>query len=70
MACTCSDQELHRARLERRQRGIPGWREGGNWANVRRRLAEFPPWTGEVLTIDAVQPLAGNLASALEYVMG
>jgi hypothetical protein len=63
----CSDRELHRARLEGRARGIPGWHEGGNWANVERRLAEFPPWTGEVLTVDAVRPLGQNLATVLEY---
>jgi predicted kinase len=68
VVCACSDQEQHRARLERRKRGIPGWHEAGNWANVQRRMAEFPPWTGEVLTIDAVQPLAKNLATVLEYV--
>jgi predicted kinase len=70
IVCTCSDRELHRARLERRKRGIPGWHEGGNWANVERRLAEFPPWTGEVLTIDAVQPLAQNLATVLGHLTG
>ena len=68
IVCTCSDRKLHRIRLEHRERGIPGWHEGGNWANVERRLAEFPPWTGEVLTIDAVQPLAQNLATVLQYV--
>jgi hypothetical protein len=68
VVCACSDRQLHRARLEGRQRGIPGWHEGGNWANVDRRLAEFPPWTGEVLTIDAVQPPAQNLATVLKYV--
>jgi predicted kinase len=68
IVCTCSDRELHRARLEGRARGIPGWHEGGNWANVELRLAEFPPWTGEVLTIDAVQPLEQNLATVLQYV--
>jgi predicted kinase len=68
VVCTCSDRELHRTRLEHRERGIPGWHEGGNWANIERRLAEFPPWTGEVLTIDAVQPLAQNLATVLEYI--
>jgi hypothetical protein len=67
VVCTCSDRELHRARLDRRERGIPGWHEGGNWANAERRLAEFPPWTGEVLTIDAAQPLAQNLATVLEH---
>jgi predicted kinase len=68
IVCACSDRELHRARLERRTRGIPGWHEGGNWANAERRLAEFPPWTGEMLAIDAVQPLAQNLAAVLRYV--
>jgi predicted kinase len=68
VVCACSERKLHRTRLERRQRGIPGWHKGGAWANVERRLAEFPPWTGEVLAIDAVQPLAQNLATVLEYV--
>jgi len=68
VVCACSDRKLHRARLERRQRGIPGWHEGGNWTNVERRLAEFPPWTGEVLVTDAVRPLAQNLATVLEHV--
>ena len=70
VVCTCSDQELHRARLEHRERGIPGWHEGGNWANVQRRLAEFPPWTGHVLTIDAIHPLARNLATVVDHVTG
>jgi predicted kinase len=68
IVCTCSDPHVHRSRLEGRQRGIPGWHQGGNWANVQRRRAEFPPWTTEVLTIDAVRPLAENLAAVLEYV--
>jgi predicted kinase len=67
VVATCSDPEVHRARLERRERGIPGWHEGGNWANVQQRLARFPPWAGPALTIDAVQPAAGNLARVLEY---
>jgi predicted kinase len=68
IVCECSDRQLHRARLEGRKRGIAGWHEGGNWANVERRRAEFPPWTGEVLAIDAVQPSAQNLATVLKYV--
>ena len=47
-----------------------GWHEGGNWANVERRRAQFPPWAGAVLAIDAVQPLEENLATVLEYVAG
>lgn len=67
VVCVCSDRELHRARLEGRQRGIPGWHDAGHWANVERRRAEFPPWSGEVLTIDAVHPLPVNVATVLEY---
>jgi len=47
-------------------RAPPG--RGSAWADVEQRLAQFPPWTGEVLAIDAVQPLAQNLATVLEYV--
>ena len=36
----------------------------------RRRRAEFPPWAGEVLTVDAVRPLSRNLAAVLAYVTG
>lgn len=67
--CVCSDPRLHQARLEERQRSIPGWHDAGHWPNVQRRLAEFRPWTDEdrVLTVDGVRPAAGNLAAALEY---
>jgi predicted kinase len=65
--CTCPDAGIHRARLEGRKRGIPGWHDPGNWANVQRRLAEFPPWTGPVLTVDTSQPHADNVAAVLEY---
>ncbi|WP_344855074.1 AAA family ATPase [Amycolatopsis ultiminotia] len=70
VVCTCSDRRLHRERLEGRVRAIPGWHERGNWADVERRLAQFPPWTGEVLTVDAVRPMAENLAAVLDYVTG
>lgn len=66
--CTCSDRRVHRERLEVRVRGIPGWHERGNWANVERRLAQFPPWAREVLSVDAVHPLATNLTAILDYV--
>jgi len=65
--CVCSDPALHRARLEGRDRGIPGWHDAGDWANVCRRLAAFPPWDGDVLTVDAARPLAENLATTLDY---
>lgn len=57
VVCVCSDPALHRERAERRQRGIPGWADAGDWSNVRSRLASFPPWSGSV-EIDTVLPLA------------
>jgi predicted kinase len=67
IVCVCSDPGMHRARLEGRKRGIPGWHDAGDWGNAERRLAEFPPWTGEVLTIDTAQPRESNLAAVLGY---
>lgn len=40
--CVCSDEGLHRRRLEGRVRGIPGWHEVG-WDHVERMRGEFPP---------------------------
>lgn len=70
VVCTCSDPRVHQSRLEKRERGIPGWHQGGNWDNVRRRLAAYPPWSGEALTTDSVRPLEENLAAVLCYVAG
>lgn len=65
--CVCSDREVHRARLEGRTRGIPGWHDAGNWANVEKRLAEFPPWDGDVLTVDTIQPHDASVAAVVRY---
>jgi predicted kinase len=70
VVCMCSDRKVHRARLEGRRRGIPGWHEGGDWANVEQRLAVFPPWQGDVLTVDTTQPTEVSLAAVLGYLRG
>jgi hypothetical protein len=67
VVCVCSDPRVHRARVESRERGIPGWHDAGDWADVTRRLAAFPPWPGEVLTVDAVRPPGSNVAAVLDY---
>jgi hypothetical protein len=69
--CVCSDRDVHRTRLEGRTRDIPGWHQGGNWANVERRLAAFPPWQDDhILTVDTVQSLEACLAAVLGYLGG
>jgi hypothetical protein len=37
---------------------------------VERRLAGFPPWTAEVLTVDAVRPMTETMAAVLGYLAG
>lgn len=59
--CVCSDQTVHRRRVEGRQRGIPGWHEIG-WDHVERMRAEFRPVADKQLVLDAVDPLDHNLS--------
>ena len=62
----CSDEALHRARLEGRIRGIPGWHEL-NWADIERSRTAYQAWEGERLVVDAVQPLDENLDLVRRY---
>jgi predicted kinase len=64
VVCVCSDAVLHRSRVEERSRGIPGWHDAGEWADVTRRLASFPPWPG-ALTVDSARPLEANVSAVL-----
>jgi predicted kinase len=65
--CICSDAAAHRERVEGRTRDVAGWHNAGDWANVQRRLAAFPPWDGQVLTVDSTQAGDRNLAAVLDY---
>lgn len=65
----CSDPELHRRRLEGRERGIAGFAEP-TWDDVQLRRAEYEPWTDRRLTLDSVADQPGNLKQALEFVAG
>lgn len=64
--CVCSNTAQHQARLTVRQRGIPGWSEL-TWADVERVAAYYAPWQEPRLILDALNPLAHNLALALRY---
>ena len=48
-------------------RGIPGWHEIG-WDHVERMRAEVAPLTADRLTVDAMEPVAGNLRRVLAYI--
>ena len=64
--CICSDQVIHRQRLGLRQRGIPGWHEL-TWAEVERVQSYYAAWSEDRLVLDALDPLADNVAAALRY---
>jgi predicted kinase len=63
--CICSDERLHRERLDGRTRGIPGWYEL-DWSDVEAAKARWEPWTDDRLVLDAVDPPASNLRAALD----
>lgn len=68
VVCRCSDPEVHRARLEGRSRTIPGWHDAGDWFDVQQRLARFPSWHGEALSVDTVQPHELSLAAVIRHI--
>jgi len=69
--CVCSDERVHRSRLEQRRRDIPGWYEL-TWSGVEDVRARYEPWRAAIdgeqhLVLDAVTPLAANIAAALAF---
>jgi predicted kinase len=64
--CICSDEATQRDRMSMRQRHIPGWHEL-DWPEVERVRVYYAPWDEERLILDAVNPLADNIAAALQY---
>lgn len=67
--CVCSDETVHRERVERRVRGIPGWHEIG-WDHVERMAAEARPLSADRLIVDAMKPIDDNLRRVLSYING
>jgi predicted kinase len=65
VVCVCTDPALHRVRVERRVRDIPGWADAGDWTNASTRLAAFPPWPG-ALIVDTARPLDQSVSAVLE----
>ncbi len=62
--CVCRDAEQHRSRIGGRVRGIPGWAEL-TWDDVESVRARWTPWDDDRLVLDAMQPVAANVAAAL-----
>ena len=64
--CICSDESLHRKRLEGRQRDIPGWHEL-QWSEVDGVKSYYASWSEPRLVLDAVNSFEMNFLSAVQY---
>jgi predicted kinase len=62
-----ADVGLHRARVEARVRGLPGFSEV-SWERVEVRRKASTSWREPSLTLDAVNPPAENLSQAIQYI--
>jgi hypothetical protein len=68
----CSDESLHRGRLEKRERNLPHLVET-TWRAVEQSLEGYASWSGPSsalprVTIDSVQPLGVNVDAALAFI--
>lgn len=64
--CICSDEALHRSRLEERKRGIPGWHEL-EWSEVERVRSYYHAWEEQRLVLDLAHAFDENLLKAKSY---
>lgn len=62
----CSDQLVHRHRLENRSRGIEGFAEP-TWEVVERLREEFASWADHRLVLDTMTDLPSNVTTALGF---
>ena len=53
----CSDPELHRSRVDGRERGIPGWNEF-DWSHVEESRKSWDPNLSVDVRIDTAEPLS------------
>ena len=58
--CVCADVDVHRSRVDGRQRGIPGWYEL-EWERVERGRQLYEPLPEPKVVIDATESIDTNL---------
>ena len=63
---TCSDEKLHKQRIEKRMRHIKGMPEV-SWERVLERKREFEPWQEPHLVLDSVENPKELQKKALVY---
>lgn len=66
--CVVSDENIHRARVASRLRGLAIGEP--TWHDVERRRAEWTAWPEPHLTLDGLDPQDINVRTALDYLEG
>lgn len=66
--CVCSDEEVHRTRVDGRRRGIPGWYEL-DWDQVRAGRSHYRPLAHPKVVLDAIDDLNDNLNTAMSFIL-
>jgi predicted kinase len=66
--CVCSDETVHRGRVEARGRDIPGWPATVTWEHVGRMRARWEPWDEPHLVLDTLQPVQASVDRIVEAV--
>lgn len=65
--CRCSDEALHRERLDARRRGLaPSFREP-SWDDLQKRRIEYTPWAEPLLVVDAIASRESNVDRVLAW---
>lgn len=64
--CICSDENVHKARLESRKRNIAGWHEI-DWNEVLRVKSYYQPWELPILRLDSINNLEDNFIQIASY---
>ncbi len=66
--CVCSDERVHRSRIEGRRRDIPGWYEL-DWDHVARGRERYVPLAAPKVVLDAVDSTGENLALVRRHLL-
>lgn len=65
--CTCSNLDIHKQRIESRNRHISGWYEL-TWNDVLKTKKAFQPLQENHLILDSMDDLDDNIDKAIKYV--
>lgn len=65
----CSDESLHRRRLESRERGLSAYPEP-TWDQVVHRALETESWPEATIVVDTAQPVDAQLDRVLAQLVG